>query len=388
MGRFNFNLDVIPLTFYGTYHHSRFEIGGSFGSIFLNHYYDDLKAQYPNREIQLMLVPCGAGASAWSAQQYPTNSWRTDGPYFQDLIARIKWLKNNGYEIDALLWHQGESDAIGQTVNYKDIIKNFIQSVRDYTGKEDLPFILGEMVHSWVDSSPTFAPYQQIINEIADEVPFTRTVKTEGLTLGDAIHFDAKAHVDLGQLYFDEFLLSADNAAPTNYEEAAPGEYLVYNFNSAEGAFFPDIFSAINFGDDPTDNTYSRLGDIWKYKNDDAYYRFKLEVVNGVGIEGGVFEWKQKINPFGLSERSFEDRAASIVLQNTIGIDTSGPQGFKSLVYDAPIEPTSFTTLFHADTRDIFWWFAIGQVTNFGNLIPIIETNNTVNHVRLYCIKE
>ena len=388
LGRAEVNLNVVPLTFYGAYHNSRNVAGGGFGSIFMNHYYDKLKEEFPNREIQLLMVPCGAGGSAWSIQQYPNNSWRTDAAYFADIVSRIKWAKNNGYDIDAILWHQGESDAVGLTTNYKDILKNFIQSLRDYVGQEDLPFILGEMVNSWVDADPLRAPYQQIINDIPNEVPFTRTVKTAGLSLGDPIHFDAKAHVTMGQLYFDEFLLAKENDSPSAYDTPPVGEALVYNFNSTSGLTFPDIFSAIRYGMDPTEDLYSSLGEIWKYKNNDGYYRFKLEVVEATGIAGGVFEWKQKHNPFGLSENFIEDKAGSIILQNTIGIDTESLQGFNSLVYDSPLAGPAFTTLFHADNRGGAWWFAIGQVANFGNLIPIVDTNNTITHVRMYCIKE
>ncbi len=390
LGRLDVNLQVVPLTFYGTYQNSRNVNGGSFGSIFLYHYYNQLKNDYPNRDIQLLLIPAGAGASGWAASQYPGNSWRTDASYLSDMVTRIKWAKSNGYQIDAFLWHQGETDAISQTVNYKDIVKNFIRSMRDYAGNEKLPFILGEMVYSWVASNPLFGPYQEILNEISTEVPYTKTVNASGLTLADAIHFDAQAHVELGQRYFDQYLEAINNDAPSNYTPPSNGEYLVYNFDSSNGLVFPDIFSAIHFGDNPTDTRYSRLGDIWKYKNEDGYYHFKLEVVNGNGVNGGVFEWKQKINPFGLSEQNFEDKSGSIILNNTIGLNTTGGQGFSSLAYDSPVNSGSFTTLFHADTRASlnFWWFPIGQVANFGNRIPLLESNDTVTHVRLYCVKE
>lgn len=388
LGRFDKNLQVIPLTFYGTYQHSRNLSGGSFGSIFLYHYYNKLAQEYPNRKIQLLLIPCGAGGSAWAYSNYPGNSWRTDASYFADITSRIKWAKNNGYQIDAFLWHQGESDAIAQTINYKDILKNFIQSIRDYTKNQQLPFILGEMAHSWVAGDPNLGPYQTIINDIQDEVPFTKTTSAAGLTMADAVHFDAQSHVELGQRYFDQYLLAIDNENPKNYNTPSIGEHLVYNFDSSDGQVFPNIFSAIRFGVNSTDTRYSVLGDIWKFKNSDGYYHFKLEVLKGVGIEGGSFEWKQKINPFGLSEVFFEDRSGSIVLNNTIGINTTEGQGFTSLVYDTPANSTTFTTLFHADTRSGYWWFSIGQTANFGNLVPIVESNNTVSHVRLYCIKE
>ncbi len=390
LGRSDANLQVVPLTFYGTYQHTRNLSGGSFGSVFLYHYYNQLVLDYPGREIQLLLIPCGAGASGWAASQYPGNSWRTDAAYYADITARIKWAKSNGYQIDAILWHQGETDAVAQTINYKDILKNFIQSLRDYAGNQQLPFILGEMVQSWVAADINRIPYQNIINAIPEEVPFTATSSATGLTLADDIHFDAAAHVVMGQRYFNQFLSAQDNTSPQNYTAPMPGEYIIYNFISSGGQVFPDIFSALRFGQLQTDSLYSALGDIWKYKNDDGYYHFKLEVVSGVGIDGGIFEWKQRINPFGLSETHFEDKSGFTILANTIGLNTSSGQGFTSLVYDTPVNSSSFTTLFHADTRTAanLWWFSVGQTQHFGNVIPIVETNNTVRHVRLSCIKE
>ena len=306
------------------------------------------------------------------------------------MAARIKWAKSNGYQIDAILWHQGETDAVAQTINYKDIIKNFIQSLRDHAANQELPFILGEMVQSWVAADINRIPYQNIINAIPQEVPFTATSSATGLTLADDIHFDAAAHVEMGQRYFNQLMAAQNNTSPQNYTAPTPGEYVVYNFISSGGQVFPDIFSAMRFGLAQTDSLYSVLGDIWKYKNADGYYHFKLEVVTGVGIDGGIFEWKQRINPFGLSENNFEDKSSFIVLTNTIGLNTMSGQGFTSLVYDTPVNSSSFTTLFHADTRTAanLWWFSVGQTQHFGNLIPIVENNNTVRHVRLTCIKE
>jgi len=55
LGRSSENFQTLPLTFYGTYHHSRNQNAGSFGSIFLYHYYNKLQQDFPNREIQLLL---------------------------------------------------------------------------------------------------------------------------------------------------------------------------------------------------------------------------------------------------------------------------------------------------------------------------------------------
>lgn len=394
LGRSTENFQLMPLTFYGTYSHNRKMDGGSFGSLFLYHYYNKLKLDFPNREVQLVLIPCGAGSSGWSLNQYSYNSWRTDGDRFTDIISRIKWAKGNGYQIDAFLWHQGETDTRDATNNYRDILKNFIQSMRDYIGNQQLPFILGQMSQAWVNTDPSYQAYQNIISSIPNEIPYTAITSTTGLGLNtnELNHFNAQAQVELGLRYFNNLEVAINNSSPSSYSVPAVGEHLVYNFNSSSGQVFPTLFTSIRFGANATDNRYSILGDIWRYKNQDGYYHFKLVVVNGTGINGGIFEWKQKINPFGLSEKNYEDRSSCIVINNTIGLDTSvNGQGFSSLVYDSRVtNGNTFTTLFHANktTTADDWWFSIGQVANYGNKIPLILSNDTVTHIRLYCVKE
>ena len=97
------------------------------------------------------------------------------------------------------------------------------------------------------------------------------------------------------------------------------------------------------------------------------------------------------MNPFGLRENNYEDKSACIILANTIGLNVNDPlgQGFSSLVYDSPVNASSFTSLFHADNRsNNFYWFSIGLVQNFGGRIPIMQSNDVVTHIRLYMIKE
>jgi hypothetical protein len=390
LGRGTNNLQVIPLTFYGTAQHTLQNDKISFGTVFLSDYYDSLQAQFPGRKIELLLVPCGAASSGWNDSQYPGNSWRTDDIYLKDLTDRIKWVINNGYQVDAFLWHQGETDALGNTYNYSDLLRNFIQSIRDYTGNEKLPFIAGELLQSWVASNaPNAVNMQNLINELKNNIPYTYTVSSTALSSFDQIHFDANAHIELGRRYLDALPLAKANSNPSGYTAPAPGQYLVLNHNGS--ANFTSIFQATRNGISETENLYSRLGDCWKYKNADGYYHFKLEIVSGASITGGIFEWKQKFNPFGLRENDYEDKAACVVLTNTINLnlnDATG-QGFKSLVYDSPVSTTAPKTLFHADNRaNNYYWFSIGLIQSFGGQIPIVESSNVVSHIRLYMIKE
>lgn len=393
LARNSYNFQEIPLTFYNVYHHTQQSDKASFASMFCYYYYyyNELKVNNPNKKIHLLLIPCGAAGSGWTSSQYPSNSWRTDANYWNDLVQRIKWAKAQNYQIDAILWHQGETDAIDNTLNYKDILKNHIQNIRDQVGDQKLPFILGEMLPSWVASNTNYSVFQNIINNIPNEVPYTYTVSGSGLSASDIIHYSAEAHLKLGLRYYNGYTSAKLNNMPNNYILPATGQYLLMNHRSVGAVYFPSIFAAIRNDEmNPNSSLFSKLGDIWKYKNDDGYYHFKLETINNSGTVSGVFEWKQKFNPFGLSEANFEDRNDFIIINNTIGLNTNTGQSFASLVYDTPSNSSTFTTLFHADVRASigYWYFPIGQTVNFSSLIPILESNNTINHIKFYAIRD
>ena len=101
-----------------------------------------------------MIIPAGAGGSAWSDYMYGLNNhWRADGAFFQDLVERIVYARDQLLgEFPAFLWHQGEMDV--STTNYRYILQTFIASMREHIGELDCPFVLGEMVESWVREDP------------------------------------------------------------------------------------------------------------------------------------------------------------------------------------------------------------------------------------------
>ena len=57
-------------------------------------------------------------------------------------------------------------------------------------------------------------------------------------------------------------------------------------------------------------------------------------------------------------------------------------------MYESPFTANDFHTLFHADTRSDKWWFAIGETASFNNRLPIIESNDAVNHIKFYAVIE
>lgn len=394
LGRNNDNLNELPLSFYNVQHFSPYTNRASFASMFCYYYYDLLKSQNPDADIQLLLIPSGAGGSGWSDSQYPYNSWRTDANYFKDLVTRIKWAKNAGYQIDAFLWHQGETDASYVTPNYKDILINFIQSMRDHVGNPNLPFVLGQMVPAWVAADPSRVPYQVVIDSVPTQVPYTYTVSGNSLTSNyqDLIHYSAAAHYELGKRYYDGFLSAQNNSSPAAYTVPGIGESLLLNHNVAGGLFSNPLDAMRKNDGNPSYDVYSKLGDIWKFKNSDGYYHFKLVVVAGGNLTNKYFEWKQRYSPFSISDAFAEERADKDVIANTLGIDTTiNSQGFASLVYYSTRSGGPTTTLFHGDIRYSIanWWLSVGAISNYNGHLPIKDDGqNSVTHIRLYAIKD
>ncbi len=107
----------------------------------------------------------------------------------------------NGYQIDAFLWHQGESDDVYADLYYNNL-KAVIQYVRDHvsqkTGKDysQLPFIFG--------SIPTANRHfktqiEEAMEKIDAEDPNAYLIDmSAGSLQNDKTHFDAKTAEDLG----------------------------------------------------------------------------------------------------------------------------------------------------------------------------------------------
>ena len=105
---------------------------------------------------RVVIIPAGAGGSGWADYVYQSdNHWRSNGKFFQDLVARINFARDQLLgEFSALLWHQGETDAWRQTKNYQYILQTFIATMREHIGDFKCPFVLGEMVEVWVKGVP------------------------------------------------------------------------------------------------------------------------------------------------------------------------------------------------------------------------------------------
>lgn len=131
-----------------------------------------------------------------------------------------------GYEIKALIWHQGESDnKVGQKYhkNLKDVIAYIRKYLVEKTGDKKyagLPVIVGGIVHSGKGWSNQVGLAQI---RLANEDKNVHLVDVHDATLrADNLHFDAAGAELLGRKVYNELValgLAGGKASPVPYSE-------------------------------------------------------------------------------------------------------------------------------------------------------------------------
>jgi hypothetical protein len=113
-----------------------------------------------------------------------------------------------GYRIQCIMWHQGESDRT-QAASYHDNLRQLVTYLRSYlvskTGEEryaTLPFIAGTVNRS---STQYNSQVEQAVLQLAEEDPNFHVVDMSDCKLGtDNLHFDATGCVDAAQRMFEK----------------------------------------------------------------------------------------------------------------------------------------------------------------------------------------
>lgn len=113
---------------------------------------------------------------------------------------------DNGYQIDAFLWHQGEGDR-KKGSQYYDNLKGVVTYVRDHltqkTGKDHskLPFILGTVPRM---SKQYNAEVEAGMKRLAEEDPNVYLIETlEDELQRDRIHFNVRTAEDFGKKVYE-----------------------------------------------------------------------------------------------------------------------------------------------------------------------------------------
>ncbi len=130
------------------------------------------------------------------------------GHCYRNLIETIRTstqkLKAEGhtFTIQAMLWHQGESDSKADPKTHQKRLTNLIATVREDCGVPNLPVVLGQVVDNGRRDKVRTA-----IKATSKAVANVGLVTVENLTTWDpGTHFDAASQLKLGQRFADEAL--------------------------------------------------------------------------------------------------------------------------------------------------------------------------------------
>ena len=160
--------------------------------------------QKENPGVTIGVVPCAVGGT-------PLKRWMQDGDLYQTALKRVKIAMQDG-ELKGIIWHQGESDSGKKETasTYAERMKKAIASWRADLNAPDVPFIVGELCHPWVQKE-TEKQYRSLVNEQLNEVPKrvpnTACASAKGLLpKPDGIHFNRKSLIIFGDRYAKEMI--------------------------------------------------------------------------------------------------------------------------------------------------------------------------------------
>ena len=137
---------------------------------------------------------------------------------------------NPANRLKALLWHQGETDALGLPEQglspeeifwrHKQNLTALVQAVRTEFQAGALPFVAGNFVPQWVGENQAICePVVRAMRTVCDRIGHAAFVETDGLESnhqrignGDTIHFCREAQNLRGERYYQAFsrMASAD----------------------------------------------------------------------------------------------------------------------------------------------------------------------------------
>ena len=168
-----------------------------------------LKIARPNSDLHTMWNPGTGSLYKNFISQY--------NKAFLTLNAQYPERKN--IELGGVFWHQGESDAKGETTsshvqNYQANLTNFLINIRQNMGL-DTPVFIGQ-IHSKLEHAKPLSGNNfsgtSIVRRAQEQVANSNNqnflVRTEGISLlEDQIHFDGQGQLALGQRYAESWLI-------------------------------------------------------------------------------------------------------------------------------------------------------------------------------------
>ena len=157
--------------------------------------------------INILLIPCaigGTGIDEWNNDQVHANI-----QLLTNLTTKVNIAKHYGI-IKGLLWHQGENDANGNTINYEAKLKSVFNKIRTISNNDSLPIYAGELPTFDIKRFGTwYMNINNTLNSIQLEDKNVHIISTNDFTdVGDSLHFDSKSQREFGKRFANEIKIN------------------------------------------------------------------------------------------------------------------------------------------------------------------------------------
>ena len=150
-------------------------------------------------------------------------------PVYEDAMKKAAFAAERG-TIKGILWHQGESDTVGEERpnSYAEKLYKLIADVRTDLQIKDLPFIVGDLAELYgigetrdratPEKVAQIEKVRDVLKSLPEKVANTGFVDTRWLTYSDSpkcTHFDRASYIILGKRYADIYeKLTGKQASP------------------------------------------------------------------------------------------------------------------------------------------------------------------------------
>ena len=157
--------------------------------------------------VSIALVPCAVGGS--ELRHWLGDSLHRDVSLLSNFEQRTEFARASG-TIKALLWQQGESDAVPRVNrDYENQLRGLFEQFRKISGNEALPILVSELGRT---SKPQLMQDKMdtiniFINHLADSDDNIYRTETNGFSFkADSVHFDATSQRLMGKRFARTFI--------------------------------------------------------------------------------------------------------------------------------------------------------------------------------------
>ncbi len=124
----------------------------------------------------------------------------------------------------------GEQEALVRSAAYGENLTNFIHAVRDEFSDDSLPFVMSQIQDDLSPELLEIYPGAELVRQgqldVAASMPWTVAFTTEGITLRDAVHYDAAGQIEFGTRFTNNYfdLLSTSSPPEISISDATATE--------------------------------------------------------------------------------------------------------------------------------------------------------------------